>query len=149
MACPGGCTNGGGQIKVGDVATLRQVGGTGIENGSLEQEVLPAQKEWLAKVDEAYWSAESDDELPESDADGDVTMNGMNGYGNGDAGDVVDGIDRAYIRSILEHWASITGVELEKLIYTTYRAVESDVGKDKASDMERVSALAVAQGGGW
>jgi iron only hydrogenase large subunit-like protein len=149
MACPGGCTNGGGQIKVGDVATLRQVGGTGIENGSLKQEVLPAQKEWLAKVDEAYWSAESDDELPESDADEDVTMNGMNGCESGDTGDVVDGIDRAYIRSILEHWASITGVELEKLIYTTYRAVESDVGKDKASDMERVSALAVAQGGGW
>jgi iron only hydrogenase large subunit-like protein len=61
MACPGGCTNGGGQIKIGDVLTLRQVGGTGIENGSAEQEVLPVQKEWLAKVDEAYWSAESED----------------------------------------------------------------------------------------
>ena len=149
MACPGGCTNGGGQIKVGDVATLRQMGVTGMVNGSLEQEVLPAQKEWLAKVDEAYWSAESDDELPESDADGDVTMNGMNGHSNSDTGELVDGIDRTYIRSMLEHWASITGVELDKLIYTTYRAVESDVGKEKVTDMERVSALAVAQGGGW
>ena len=149
MACPGGCTNGGGQIKIGDVATLRQVGGTGIENGSLEQEVLPAQKEWLAKVDEAYWSADSDDELPDSDVDGDVNMSGTNGHLNDNTGDVVDGIDRAHITSILEHWASVTGVELEKLIYTTYRAVESDVGKEKASDMEKVSALAVAQGGGW
>ena len=152
MACPGGCTNGGGQIKVGDVATLRQIGGTGIENGSSEQGVLPAQKEWLAKVDEAYWSAESDDEVAPSDSDGDVMMNGTNGFNDhidGACGDVVDGIDRGHIRSILDHWASITGVELEKLICTTYRAVESDVGKDKASDMERVSALAVAQGGGW
>jgi hypothetical protein len=149
MACPGGCTNGGGQIKIGDVATLRQFGGTGVENGSIEQEVLPAQKEWLAKVDEAYWSAESDDELPESDVDGDIEMNGTNSHINEYRDDVVDGIDRSYIRSILEHWASVTGVELEKLIYTTYRAVESDVGKEKASDMEKVSALAVAQGGGW
>ena len=150
MACPGGCTNGGGQIKVGDVATLRQVGGTGIENGSAEQEVLPAQKQWLAKVDEAYWSADSEDELSSGiDGDGDVNMNGTNHDSNGNNEDVVDGIDRGHIKRILEHWASITGVELEKLIYTTYRAVESDVGKEKATDMEKVSALAVAQGGGW
>ena len=149
MACPGGCTNGGGQIKIGDVATLRQVGGTGVENGSTEQKVLPAQKEWLAKVDEAYWSAESEDELPKSDVDGHVKMNGINGHLEDTPVDVVDGIDRSYITSILEHWASITDVDLEKLIYTTYRAVESDVGKEKASDMEKVSALAVAQGGGW
>ena len=49
----------------------------------------------------------------------------------------------------LHHWAGITGVLLEDLICTTYRAVESDVGKEKGSDMEKVSALAVAQGGGW
>lgn len=160
MACPGGCTNGGGQIKVGDVATLRQVGGTGVENGSVEQEVLPAQREWLARVDEAYFSAESEDE--EEDSDGDMSMHdsaidgGGEGEGEGGGGKVVDGIDHACIHRMLAHWAGITGVDLEKLIYTTYRAVESDVGKDKGSgggtggsDMERVSALAVAQGGGW
>lgn len=156
MACPGGCTNGGGQIKVGDVATLRQVGGTGIENGSLEQEVLPAQKEWLGKVDEAYWSAESD----ELDSDGDVEMgddgsgplvDGSNRIEELDV-DVVDGISRGRIRQFLEHWTAVTGVELDKLIYTTYRAVESDVGKNKSGEgnqMEKVSALAVAAGGGW
>ena len=152
MACPGGCTNGGGQIKVGDVATLRQIGGTGVENGSLEQEVLPAQKEWLARVDEAYWSAHSDfdsDSVP--DDDGDVSMNDMPNTTGSEEEDVVDGINRAYIKCILDHWASITGVGLDKLIYTTYRAVESDVGKEKGggNEMERVSALAVAQGGGW
>ena len=158
MACPGGCTNGGGQIKVGDVTTLRQVGGTGVENGSAEQEVLPAQREWLAKVDEAYWSAEeSDDEVcpEEGDGDGDVVMddeglvNGVDSAGGG--ADVMDGIDRGYIKRMLDYWAEVTGVELDKLLYTTYRAVESDVGKDKSAggEMERVSALAVAQGGGW
>lgn len=166
MACPGGCTNGGGQIKVGDVATLRQVGGTGIENGSAEQEVLPAQREWLGRVDEAYFSAESDDEVDgeaegHEDSDGDVSMHdsAVDGAENGDSGQqngggkVIDGIDHAYVNRVLAHWADVTGVGLEKLTYTTFRAVESDVGKDKGtgggSDMERVSALAVAQGGGW
>ncbi|KAK3046417.1 Cytosolic Fe-S cluster assembly factor nar1 [Extremus antarcticus] len=168
MACPGGCTNGGGQIKVGDVATLRQIGGTGVENGSAEQIVLPAQREWLGVVDEAYWSADDastsssadDDDEMDVDGDGDTEMNdhhnGINGL-NGDHtasgdNDIVNGISRSHITHILHHWAKITDVELEKLIYTTYRAVESDVGKENgggATEMERVSALAVAQGGGW
>jgi hypothetical protein len=40
-------------------------------------------------------------------------------------------------------------VELRKLLYTTFRAVESDVGKTKSSDVERVAGLAVQVGGGW
>ena len=57
MACPGGCTNGGGQIKAGDVADLRGMPGeAGKKPGPAEQ------KEWLARVDEAYYSAESSDE---------------------------------------------------------------------------------------
>jgi iron only hydrogenase large subunit-like protein len=153
MACPGGCTNGGGQIKIGDVLTLRQVGGTGVENGSAEQEVLPAQKEWLAKVDEAYWSAESEDlEASEVDGEGEVEMSPSpkdSLYGPEDE-DVVDGIDRRRTRELFEHWAGSTGVDLQKLLYTTFRAVESDVGKKtKNSDVERVAGLAVQVGGGW
>jgi hypothetical protein len=152
MACPGGCTNGGGQIKIGDVLTLRQVGGTGIENGSAEQEILPAQKEWLAKVDEAYWSAESEDLDPSDlDGDGDLEMDMSpkdSLYGPEDE-DVVDGIDRRRVRALFEHWEGSTGVELQKLLYTTFRAVESDVGKPKSSDVERVAGLAVQVGGGW
>lgn len=151
MACPGGCTNGGGQIKVGDVATLRQVKGeraTGIVNGSYEQEVLPEQREWLARVDEAYWSAESEDlESEEADPiDEDIDMELAE-----DGDDIVDGIDRRKVRKLLDHWVDITGVELDKLVCTTYRAVESDVGKSKTegNEMERVNALAVAAGGGW
>lgn len=152
MACPGGCTNGGGQIKVGDVATLRQVGGTGIENGG-DQEMLPAQREWLAQVDEAYWSAGSD-EL--ADADGDVDMEHSPARdsvvsGAGDANsEMVDGIDRRRVDQFLDHWSSITGIGLETLLNTTYRVVESDVGKEGGGgDMDRVNALAHAAGGGW
>ncbi|EMD01206.1 hypothetical protein BAUCODRAFT_29654 [Baudoinia panamericana UAMH 10762] len=151
MACPGGCTNGGGQIKVGDVATLRQVGGTGIENGSIDQEMLPAQREWLAKVDEAYWSADADDTDSTVD-DGDVDMNEAHTMDEvGNAADVIDGIDRRSVKAFLERWTRLTGVELDKLVCTTYRVVESDVGKNQSggSEMEKVSALAVAAGGGW
>jgi iron only hydrogenase large subunit-like protein len=150
MACPGGCTNGGGQIKIGDVLTLRQVGGTGIENGSAEQEVLPAQKEWLAKVDEAYWSAESEDlDSNDLDDDGDVEMSPKDSLYGPEDDDVVDGIDRRRVRALFEHWSGSTGVDLQKLLYTTFRAVESDVGKTKSSDVERVAGLAVQVGGGW
>ena len=147
MACPGGCTNGGGQIKVGDVATLRQIDSTGVENVSSEQRFLPAQREWLSKVDEAYWSADSDGVA--WDEDNDTRLNAS--IGNGPSADIIDGIDRGKVRRLLKRWVAITGVEMEALIYTTYRAVESDVGKDGGGggDMERVSALAVAQGGGW
>jgi hypothetical protein len=201
MACPGGCTNGGGQIKVGDVATLRQVGGTGIVNGAgLEQEVLPAQREWLAKVDEAYWSADTHDEddgdnddgsnaaqeeistnashnhgSTTKDHGGDITMTNDpppssssssstspacdsvlstdtdNPSGSSKDEDLVDGISRRGVRDFLAHWSNLTGIELEVLLKTTYRVVESDVGKNKSggSDVDRVNALAHAAGGGW
>jgi hypothetical protein len=53
------------------------------------------------------------------------------------------------VRALFEHWEGSTGVELQKLLYTTFRAVESDVGKTKSSDVERVAGLAVQVGGGW
>ncbi|KAK3672590.1 Cytosolic Fe-S cluster assembly factor nar1 [Recurvomyces mirabilis] len=155
MACPGGCTNGGGQIKIGDVLTLRQVGGTGVENGSTEQEILPMQREWLGLVDEAYWSAEDsgkeDEDVRGPDGDGDVDMHNGDDCGPHDDDNVIDGIDRRKVHQMLQHWSEITSVELDKLVCTTYRAVESNVGKNggEASEVEKVSALAVAAGGGW
>jgi hypothetical protein len=142
-------------------------------NGSADQIVLPAQKEWLAKVDEAYWSAESGEDEVDDDGrehevreqgDQDVEMGGTSpardsvlSSGSGDVlqplsssgVDVVDGIDRRYVGRVLAHWAEVTGVKLETLLTTTYRVVESDVGKDKGSDVDRVNALAHAAGGGW
>ena len=142
MACPGGCTNGGGQIKLEDCGALQGIG-RGKEG----------QKEWLARVDEAYYSMEEEkDQLDETqsstdtrDGDGGVPMR------DSDSGEVINGINTTYIKDILAHWADITGLEKEKLCYTSYRAVDSDVGKDrdKGREMERVVELAGRIGGGW
>ncbi|KAK1532629.1 iron only hydrogenase large subunit domain-containing protein [Colletotrichum costaricense] len=135
MACPGGCTNGGGQIKVDDPIVVERKGYES-KPGPLEQ------KDFLAEVDEAYFSAE--------DSDGEES-NGItqNGDGLQVADDVVDGISPSYIRDTLAHWADCTGIDLGRLALTTYREVVSDVGKDKASDTERVVQLAGKIGGGW
>jgi iron only hydrogenase large subunit-like protein len=130
MACPGGCTNGGGQIKVDDPAI----------SGRFPHEVKPGpreQKEWLAMVDEAYFSG------GDSDSDGDCLMDA------GDGHDMVDGISSLAIKDTLAYWSGMTGLELDRLAYTSYRAVISDVGKDKVGHTERVVELAGKIGGGW
>lgn len=125
MACPGGCTNGGGQIKVDDP----------VISGREPSEVKPGpveQKAWLALVDEAYFSGE---DSPQQDVSPDFRD------------DMVDGISPSYIRETMAHWASTTGLDLERLVYTTYREVVSDVGK--TGDAERVIEIAGKIGGGW
>jgi iron only hydrogenase large subunit-like protein len=126
MACPGGCTNGGGQIKVDDpVISGREA--TEMKPGPQEQ------KEWLAQVDEAYFSGEEsieEDAVP------------------GDCNDFVDGISPSYIKDTLAHWAATTGIDLGRLVYTSYREVVSDVGKN-VGDTERVIEIAGKIGGGW
>lgn len=143
MACPGGCTNGGGQIKVDDVGGLlgeKSDGDVVVKKaGPLEQ------KEWLARVDEAYYSAESDSSDEEEDSTG---MNGVQTKCDEYQHDHDD--DNISVAELLQHWTTITDISLEKLLFTTYRQVESDVGKEKgASDMERVAGLASSLGGGW
>lgn len=137
MACPGGCTNGGGQIKVDDVVALREGMGGGetvVAGGK------PAQREWLEKVDEAYFSASSGDE---QDGDGDVDMAPpMDDTEPADSQDVD-------ARGLIQAWVECTGIDADRLMYTTYRKVESDVGKKKGSDVERVAGLASSIGGGW
>lgn len=130
MACPGGCTNGGGQIKVDDPIIMERKGWTG-KPGPHEQ------KQWLQEVDEAYFSAE--------DTEGENGLLGANEARD----DVVDGISLSYIRDTLAHWSRLTGVALDRLALTTYREVISDVGKDKTTDTERVVQLAGKIGGGW
>ncbi|KAJ4367295.1 Cytosolic Fe-S cluster assembly factor nar1 [Neocucurbitaria cava] len=171
MACPGGCTNGGGQIKVSEVEDVRIYEGVQQPKDDDAPVVKPGpkeQKEWLARVDEAYFSgsdSESDQEQEQVkalDGDGDQTMQDVNtntnGHTNGhikhdghDDDDIVNGISRNKINQVLTHWSVITGVDMQKLVYTSYIKVESDVGKTKKkqSDMERVAGLAVSVGGGW
>lgn len=125
MACPGGCTNGGGQIKVDDpINTSRMEGDS--KPGPQEQ------KMWLAQVDEAYFSGEDSAEPSSID----------------NHNDTVEGISPSYIKDTLSHWATTTGLDLERLVYTTYREVVSDVGKN-VGDAERVIEIAGKIGGGW
>ena len=139
MACPGGCTNGGGQIKVDDIP--------------LQAGTAMSQKEWLAKVDEAYFSMEESSGGEEAEAeneDEEVAMTGHESISpNNDNNDTINGISPSYIKSVLEHWSSSTGIELKKLVTTSYRKVESDVGKVGGGENERVVELAGKIGGGW
>lgn len=154
MACPGGCTNGGGQLRAEDAAA---------EDASrATPEMKP--KEWLAKVDEAYFSMEDEDEdeamddetnSPQRDID---TANMMDtdtsqeSNQKPDARALINGISPSRIHALLHHWAASTNVPLRDLVTTSYRAVESDVGKKAkgVGQAERVVAeLAGKVGGGW
>lgn len=127
MACPGGCTNGGGQIKVDDPLVTGRDEASEVKPGMFEQ------KAWLAQVDEAYFSGESSDEVV-TDIDA--------------RNDLVDGISPSYVKDTMAHWVATTGIDLGRLAYTTYREVVSDVGKPKG-DAERVIEIAGKIGGGW
>lgn len=129
MACPGGCTNGGGQIKVDDIP--------------IKPETAMSQKQWLAKIDEAYFSMEES-----GDEDIDSVMTGTDNA-NVEDGDKVNGVSPSYIRSVLDHWSTSTGIDLQKLVMTSYRKVESDVGKVGGAENDRVVELAGKIGGGW
>jgi hypothetical protein len=104
----------------------------------------------LARVDEAYFSAEEEGES-ETDQRGEAedVRRAEDGSRAQESVDVVNGISASYVTSVLEYWAKTTGIELDKLARTTYRRVESDVGKNKVSDTERVVELAGRIGGGW
>jgi len=123
-------------------------------NGRLGQ----SQKEWLRRVDETYFSAESDEEdeslgQDSEDQDQDMEMQDADSeFHSIDDPDVVNGISTRKVKGVLEHWSAVTGVSVEKLAYTTFRKVESDVGKNKAKNMgdtERIAAIAGLSGGGW
>ncbi|KAL8929915.1 MAG: hypothetical protein Q9208_001059 [Pyrenodesmia sp. 3 TL-2023] len=149
MACPGGCTNGGGQIKVDDI---------GLGDRSREGREGMSQKEWLARVDEAYFSMSSDSDTDSAssptrdiDAEGDTAM-GEEGQEEEEEGgrEIVNGIDVGEVRGMLRYWSESTGIGLEKLCFTSFREVVSEVGKgDKVGGQERVVELAGKIGGGW
>ncbi|KAH0544963.1 hypothetical protein FGG08_000889 [Glutinoglossum americanum] len=147
MACPGGCTNGGGQIKIADAMELR-----GEHESSTEttQSGPAAQKQWLSLIDEAYFSSDSSgEEESEPHSPPPSVLNPSQTTTDGDP-DIINGISISYINSIISHWSRTTNIPLENLVYTAYRKVESAVGKeDKASSTEKVVELAGKIGGGW
>lgn len=126
MACPSGCTNGGGQIKVDDPVV------SVYHNNETNSKPL-SQKEWISKVDEAYFSG--DDMIDDTQS---KTQHS----------DFVDGISQVYVKEILAHWANSLGIDLAKLVYTTFRRVESDVGKE-VDHSQKVMSIASKIGGGW
>ena len=128
MACPGGCTNGGGQIKIDDLGPLQ-----GRLLGS------KSQRDWLSVVDEAYYSMEDGETEDEDGCDGELT----------DEEDFVDGISASRVKSVLKSWEDFTGISLDKLLWTTFREVHSNVGNSRESDTERVAEVAARLGGGW
>lgn len=147
MACPGGCTNGGGQIRLEDAAevnpsSLSTISSSAmVPNGTASNPQQPMkatpseQRAWLSRVDEAYYSAGSEDEglvASRSSLEGPPSSEQIN--------------------SVLKYWSDSTDIPLPKLLYTTFRKVESDVGKNSAggvSDTTRVAELAGKAGGGW
>ena len=189
MACPGGCTNGGGQLRIEDVASVLPE----TRGGELVVDKLnpQSQREWLARVDETYFSAGSIDEeshassseeeastdASEVDSD-DLEMTDIDqatdqgcSVGAGDEGEdddlsmddssgapgrhpqIINGINPTKVHATLKHWSQLVDIPLEKLVYTSFRKVESDVGKNSSSknldDASRIAAVAGLQGGGW
>jgi hypothetical protein len=131
MACPGGCTNGGGQIRIEDAREISTQDGA--SEAAASKPSPNELRSWLSRVDEAYFSADSD--LDEGTAYPQTLS-------------IAD--NEARIRMALQHWSAMTQIPLSKLAYTTYREVESDVGKPIApNDTTRVVELAGKIGGGW
>lgn len=138
MACPGGCTNGGGQIRVED-AREAMVSSEDVQmtdaSDTASKPSPHEQRAWLARVDEAYFSMESD-----SEAEPDNQFQPPS---------IVT--KEAQVHEGLRRWSEFMDIPLSKLVYTTYRKVESDVGKEQisADDTTRVVELAGKIGGGW
>lgn len=140
MACPGGCTNGGGQVKIQDIPAETQLQNTTATN----------QKDWLAKVDEAYFSMEEAEEEEGQDENSSPSPSSSDteNLEPSDLG-IINGISTTEIRHVLEHWSTLVNIAQEKLVRTGYRVVVSDVGKNDAGQTERVAELAGKIGGGW
>ncbi|GIC90721.1 iron-sulfur cluster assembly protein NAR1 [Aspergillus udagawae] len=136
MACPGGCTNGGGQMRIEDA---REAVPNGLKESLTEVPVAASkptpheQRAWLARVDEAYYSADSDSE--ESGTTEPVSVLSRD----------------IEIHEFLKYWSEKIDIPLSRLAYTSYREVESDVGKTQNAPNEtaRVVELAGKIGGGW
>ena len=156
MACPGGCTNGGGQIKIEDVGALQ---GLSFETGDDTGNEKKGQKEWLSMVDEAYYSMSSGDEGGENERmeEGEDSLksddeDASTQHDDNDDNDsiLINGISPQHIKSVLAHWSHITTIDLKKLIYTSYRNVGNDAGGGgQVRETERMVEMASKVGGGW
>jgi iron only hydrogenase large subunit-like protein len=150
MACPGGCTNGGGQIRVEEATALQDALRGGEKKNDIGMDdsgsATTSQREWLRRVDSAYFSASSDSDPGNDEEEGEADVE-MQDVSTGSSPSE-SGTD---INNFLAHWSEYMSIPLEKLVYTTFRKVVSDVGKSKKGpgNTERIAALAGSIGGGW
>ncbi|KAL1760618.1 iron hydrogenase [Schizophyllum commune] len=109
MACPGGCVNGGGQIKPTRAALPSDAGAGEVGLNGESQDAREARwgdKEWTRKVEELYWV--------EAPGARDVALReGEVGLKRADA--IAD-----------EVLATLSPAEMERLLRTQYHAVEQD-----------------------
>ena len=176
MACPGGCTNGGGQIRVDEAIALQSAAKRERElEGEMDSPGNGAglsQKDWLRRVDSAYFSAHSS-ASSDAECDGSEIQSQLSDPNDDDDDDEEEELDPdremhdpnfasdhelhpPTVKDLLAYWSAYTSIPLDKLVYTTFRKVESDVGQRKKgttttrpAEMERIAALAGSIGGGW
>jgi iron only hydrogenase large subunit-like protein len=122
MACPGGCTNGGGQLKYDDekfwnsLAVLKPM----------------TQRDLLTLVDEAYFS--DGGEQKEIQKEGEDEWEWVQK-------------EAIEIESVVNRWCEITNINRDSLVKTTYRKVANDLSR-KLGEQE-VLEFASRTGGGW
>lgn len=143
MACPGGCTNGGGQVRVEDAVFIAN---KGQPDGNLPADPrLLGRKQWLEFVDETYFSADD-----QSGGESSVTAQGSPGTALDDEQMLEGDCTTSAASQLLDRWSDLVGLSIDRLTRTSYHQVESDVGNNKASsDQQRVAELASALGGKW
>ncbi|KAL4892151.1 cytosolic Fe-S cluster assembly factor nar1 [Aspergillus ambiguus] len=135
MACPGGCTNGGGQVQIDDARQANMSSQTPPAADSNRAAPKPSrheQRAWLARVDEAYFSAGDSDDETESPSEYTSLPE-----------------KEAQIHQTLRYWSDLVSVPLSKLAYTTYREVESDVGKPQKGDNDTTPVVETALKTQW
>ena len=138
MACPGGCTNGGGQIRAEDLGVLQSA-----------KPSTSSKAEWKACVDEAYFSMSDTDEDDDTEAESGVESDDASDGGESVAPDELDGVSPSRVLGLIERWEVVTGVPRDRLLYTSFRAVVSDVGKARGGMVNSAIELSSKEGGGW
>ncbi|KAJ3971776.1 iron hydrogenase [Lentinula raphanica] len=130
MACPGGCVNGGGQVKPPDdfgamndaEGYLRDWGESGVslEDGSRPAASKWGNKEWTKQVENVYWSANENHRMTNSGEKEDA------GYDSEIRNEIVLMADRLLI-DITDELCQKMGTAQQDFFRTNYRAVESEV----------------------
>ena len=131
MACPGGCVNGGGQLKPPATRSLLEKYEENHENGRKESGVgvdgVPSgrwgDKNWTRKVEDAYWTR-----LPETDHKLPTPPDSMDDVSKGKScAEVVDLAVKRVMVDLCGHDEFKWTERRRELFRTEYRAVESDV----------------------